>query len=73
MPCGYDNADKESGGHSFNVEAINGERFLTRTAAKYQYSNISKSIIYALGYNRKRLHSTLGYVSPESFEGKKVA
>ncbi len=36
MPCGYDNADMESWGHSFNFEAIHGERFLTRTAAKYQ-------------------------------------
>ncbi|MGZ5025600.1 IS3 family transposase [Methylobacter tundripaludum] len=24
-------------------------------------------------YNRKRLHSKLGYVSPETFEAKKVA
>ncbi len=58
----------ESWNHSFKVEAIHGERFLTRSAAKYQTFDYIE--VY---YNRKRLHSKLGYVSPENFEAKKVA
>jgi transposase InsO family protein len=64
----YDNAAMESWNHSFKVEAIHGKRFLTRSAAKYQVFEYIE--VY---YNRKRLHSTLGYVSPEAFEAKKVA
>lgn len=64
----YDNAAMESWNHSFKVEAIHGERFLTRSAAKEQVFEYIE--IY---YNRKRLHSKLGYVSPEVFEAKKVA
>jgi len=32
----YDNAPMESWNHSFKVEAVHGERFLTRSEAKYQ-------------------------------------
>jgi transposase InsO family protein len=56
---------------TFKVEAIHGERFLTRSDAKYQVFDYIE--VY---YNRKRvkrLHSKLGYVSPETFEAKKVA
>ena len=64
----YDNAAMESWNHSFKVEAIHGERFVTRDAVKkhvFEYIEIY--------YNRKRLHSMLGYQSPASFENKKVA
>ena len=54
--------------HSFKVEAIHGERFLTRSEAKEQVFDYIE--VY---YNRKRLHSKLGYVSPEAFEAKNVA
>jgi transposase InsO family protein len=64
----YDNAAMESWNHSFKVEAVHGERFLTRSEAKYQVFEYIE--VY---YNRKRLHSKLGYVSPETFEAKKVA
>jgi transposase InsO family protein len=67
----YGNAAMESWNHSFKVEAIHGERFLTRSDAKYQVFDYIE--VY---YNRKRvkrLHSKLGYVSPETFEAKKVA
>jgi len=48
--------------------AVHGERFLTRAEAK---SHVFEYIeVY---YNRKRLHSRLGYISPEAFEAKKVA
>ncbi len=62
----YDNAAMESWNHSFKVEAVHGERFLTRSEAKYQVFEYIE--VY---YNRKRLHSKLGYVSPETFEAKK--
>jgi putative transposase len=64
----YDNAAMESWNHSFKVEAIHGERFSTRSEAKYHVFEYIE--VY---YNRKRLHSKLGYVSPEAFEAKKVA
>jgi transposase InsO family protein len=64
----YDNAAMESWNHTFKVEAVHGERFLTRAEAKSQVFEYIE--VY---YNRKRLHSKLGYVSPEAFEAKKVA
>jgi len=32
----YDNAAMKSWNHRFKVEAVHGERFLTRSEAKYQ-------------------------------------
>ena len=64
----YDNASMESWNHSFKVEAIHGERFTTRVVAKnhvFEYIDIY--------YNRKRLHSRLGYLSPVYFEAQMVA
>ena len=61
----YDNAAMESWNHSFKVEAVLGERFLTRAAARaatFEYINVY--------YNRTRLHSRLGYLSPDAFEAK---
>lgn len=64
----YDNAAMESWNHSFKVEAVHGERFRTRSEAKHQVFEYIE--VY---YNRKRLHSKLGYLSPEAFEATKVA
>lgn len=64
----YDNAAMESWNHSLKVEAIHGERFDTRAEAKahvFEYIDVY--------YNRQRLHSKLGHLSPEAFEAKKVA
>ncbi len=64
----YDNAAMESWNHSLKVEAIHGERFATREQAKahvFEYIEVD--------YNRNRLHSTLGYLSPDEFELSKVA
>lgn len=64
----YDNASMESWNHSFKVEAIHGEKFSTRVDAKnhvFEYIDVY--------YNRKRLHSGLGYLSPIYFEAQNVA
>lgn len=64
----YDNAAMESWNHSFKIEAIHGEKFVSRSITKnhiFEYIEIY--------YNRKRLHSRLGYRSPDEFEVKKVA
>jgi transposase InsO family protein len=64
----YDNAAMESWNHSLKVEAIHGERFATREMAKahvFEYIEVY--------YNRKRLHSRLGYLSPEVFEARQAA
>lgn len=64
----FDNAAMESWNRSLKVEAIHGERFATRAEAKEQVFDYIE--VY---YNRYRLHSTNGYLSPEDFETKKVA
>ena len=64
----YDNAAMESWNHSYKVEAIHGERFPTRAEARQQTFEYIE--VY---YNRKRLHSKLGYLSPEAYERKHVA
>lgn len=64
----YDNAAMESWNHSFKVEAIHGEKFRTRQEAKNQVFEYIE--VY---YNQNRLHSTLGYLSPNQFEKMKVA
>lgn len=64
----YDNAAMESWNHSLKVEAVHGERFVTRAQAKSQLFEYIE--IY---YNRQRLHSSLGYLSPAEFELSRVA
>ena len=64
----YDNAAMESWNHSLKVEAIHGERFATREQAKAEVFDYIE--VY---YNRSRLHSTLGYVSPDQFELENIA
>ena len=64
----FDNAAMESWNHSFKVEAIHGEKLTARALTKnhvFEYLEIY--------YNRKRLHSTIGYETPESFEVKMVS
>jgi transposase InsO family protein len=58
----------ESWNHSLKVEAIHGEKFLTRAEAKqhvFEYIEVY--------YNRKRFYSKLGWLSPEAFEAKMVS
>ena len=61
--CCYDNAAMESFFHTLKVELVHRHRFTTRKQARL---DIFEYI--AVFYNRVRLHSALGYVSPEDYE-----
>jgi len=64
----FDNAAMESWNHSFKVESIHGEKLNTRQEAKNHVFDYIE--VY---YNRERLHSTLGYLSPVHFEAQMSA
>ena len=61
----YDNAAMESFFHTLKTEHVYFEHYLTREQAKrsiFEYVEVF--------YNRLRIHSTLGYVTPNDFEAK---
>ena len=58
----WDNAVTETLFGSLKVERLHGLRFETRRQAKDQV------IDWLAFYNRKRIHSTLGYKTPMAFE-----
>lgn len=63
----YDNAPQESLWGKLKQELVHGTRFLTRDharAAVFEWIEVF--------YNRQRLHSALGYLSPERFEAMSV-
>ena len=61
--CCYDNAPMESFFHTLKVELVHQERFATREAARREL------FAYLEGYyHRQRLHSALGYRTPEQVE-----
>lgn len=59
----YDNAPKESFWGKFKTELVYLEHFATRAQARAAIFEWIECF-----YNRVRLHSSLGYVSPERFE-----
>lgn len=64
----WDNAVAESFFHSMKVEEIYGNRFETREIMRrtiFEYIEVY--------YNRQRLHTANGYLSPSAFEAEKVA
>ncbi len=63
----YDNAVTESFFHTLKTELVYHEKYETKDQAR-------KSIFYYIEffYNRKRIHSTLGGVSPYQFEQIKI-
>jgi putative transposase len=61
----YDNAYIESFWSSLKYEVVYHRRFATRAEARTAIFDYIESF-----YNRARLHSSLGYVSPVMFESK---
>jgi putative transposase len=61
----YDNAFIESFWSSLKYETVYHRRFATRAEARSAIFDYIESF-----YNRTRLHSSLGYVSPVAFETK---
>jgi transposase InsO family protein len=59
----YDNAAKESFFHTLKTELVNHEHYRTRDEARASVFDYIEAF-----YNRQRIHSTLGYVSPADFE-----
>jgi len=59
----WDNAPMESFFHSLKVEWLHDQTFRTRDAARQAIFTFIE-----VWYNRQRLHSTLGYRSPEQYE-----
>ena len=59
----YDNAAMESFFHSLKVEQVHHDDYRTRDEAR---STIFDYI--EIFYNRQRMHSTIGYLSPMLFE-----
>jgi transposase InsO family protein len=64
----YDNAVQESFYHTLKTELVHHEHYCTRAEAKasiFEYIEVF--------YNRQRLHSSLGYMSPLQFESQQHA
>ena len=62
----WDNAVTETLFGSLKVERLHGMRFGTRREAKDEVMD------WLRFYNHRRLHSTLGYLSPMAFEKKQL-
>jgi transposase InsO family protein len=63
----YDNAVIESFWHSLKNELVHRQHFSSRAEATVLIFDSIESF-----YNRVRLHSSLGYLSPEAFEAAHV-
>jgi transposase InsO family protein len=59
----WDNAPRESWFHTLKTEIVHHTKYATREAAKRDlFASIEGY------YNRQRLHTTLGYLTPEQAE-----
>lgn len=63
--CCYDNAPMESFFHSLKVKLVHQRRWNTREEARRDLFSYIE--VY---YNRQRIHSALGYRTPEQAERK---
>lgn len=64
----YDNAAKESFFHTLKAELVSHERYTSRAEARASVFEYIEAF-----YNRQRLHSTLGYMSPSDFERRNLS
>lgn len=64
----WDNAVAESFFHTLKVELVHHERYSSREEAQISIFDYIETF-----YNRKRRHSTLGYLSPVEFESMMAA
>lgn len=63
----YDNAVTESFFHSLKTEWVSFHRYISREEARLSIFHYIE-----LFYNTRRLHSSIGYMSPVDFEKKKI-
>ena len=63
----WDNAVTETLFGSLKVERLHGMRFATRRQAMDEIMDWTRF------YNHRRMHSTLGYLSPMAYEKKRLA
>jgi putative transposase len=63
--CCYDNAPMESFFHSLKVELVHQRSWATREEARRDLFGYIEGY-----YNRQRIHSALGYLTPEQAERK---
>jgi putative transposase len=63
----YDNAITETFFHTLKTEMVSWERFETRDEARRKIFEYIE-----LFYNRKRLHSSIGYMAPVEFENRSL-
>ena len=61
--CCYDNAPMESFFHTLKVELVHQRRWATRDEARRDLFACIEDY-----YNRRRIHSALGYITPEQAE-----
>ena len=66
--CCYDNAPMESFFHSLKVELVHQRRWATREDARRDLFSYIEGY-----YNRQRIHSALGYLTPEQAERQMVS
>lgn len=63
----YDNAAQESFFHTLKTELVHQQVYNTRKEAELSLFEYIECF-----YNRKRLHSSISYMSPDSFEIENV-
>jgi transposase InsO family protein len=61
--CCYDNAPMESFFHTLKVELVHQQRWATRDEARRDLFSYIEAY-----YKRARMHSALGYLTPEQAE-----
>lgn len=65
IACPYDNAQAESFMKTLKAEEVNGGAYRDLTDARARIGSFIDTV-----YNRQRLHSALGYLSPEEYEAE---